>query len=54
MVNKKLKWYHYTAKVIMIGLFGVPLAPLLILISLASGEGPLEMYRVMWNDGIRQ
>ncbi len=47
--KKKLKWYHYTAKVILI-VFASLLFPLLILIALASGEGPFYMYKEMWYD----
>jgi len=50
MENKKLKWYNYAAKVVMILLLS-PAAPILILIALASGESPLYMYKIMWYDG---
>lgn len=48
MANKKLKWYHYTAKVIFITIT-LPVAPLLILIALSMGEHPLSIYKEMWN-----
>ena len=50
MANKKqLKWYHYTAKVILI-CFALPIAPILIVISLSMGGGPLDIYKDMWYD----
>lgn len=47
MANKKLKWYHYTAKVIVI-IITLPVFPMLVLIGLASGDHPLALYRDLW------
>lgn len=44
---KKLKWYNYAAKVILIALF-LPCAPLFILVSLAMGGSPLDFYKIIW------
>jgi len=46
---KKLKWYHYAAKVIMVGI-SLPLFPLLVIIALSSGSHPLAIYKCMWYD----
>ncbi len=47
MANKKLKWYHYTAKIIFI-LISLPAFPLLVLIPLSMGDGPLDIYKDLW------
>jgi len=47
MANKKLKWYHYAAKVIFITI-SLPVSPLLVLIALSMGEHPLMLYKTMW------
>lgn len=46
---KKLKWYNYVAKAILIAIT-IPVFPLLAIIGMASGGGPFELYTIMWKD----
>jgi len=46
---KELKWYNYVAKALMIGIT-IPIFPLLLIMSLAAGGGPFDIYKTMWDD----
>lgn len=44
---KKLKWYNYAAKVVLITIM-LSMFPILVLFALADGEHPLVYYKFMW------
>lgn len=51
MKNKKqLKWYHYTAKVIVLTFFSL-VFPIFAIMSMSSGDSPFWIYKSIWNEG---
>ena len=45
---KKLKWYHYAAKIILMAMLTLVM-PFLGLICLSVGESPMFLYKDIWN-----